>query len=110
MQAVGHEGTLLAPRAGEILPKTAAGLLDLASEPLGPFAPAVNPVSGREAPSKGQKSRKSGYSQAYGGEAAPHLGTIVKKGRKFFGSWESYLVEGHSGPASSKSRSRAASF
>jgi hypothetical protein len=25
---------------------------------------------------------------------------IVKRGRKFFGSWVSYLVEGHSGPAS----------
>jgi hypothetical protein len=56
VQAVRHEGTLLAPRAGEVVPEAPAGLLDLSAKPLGALAPAVGRLDGRAA-AIGQKAR-----------------------------------------------------
>jgi hypothetical protein len=49
MQAVRHEGTLLAPGAGEIVSEAPAGLLDLTAKLLGAHAPAVGSLGGRAA-------------------------------------------------------------
>jgi hypothetical protein len=66
MQAVRHEGTLLAPGAGEVVPKAPAGLLDLTAKLLGALAPAVGSLGGRAA-AGGQKRRQSCDSKGQNG-------------------------------------------
>jgi hypothetical protein len=73
MHAIRHDGTLLAPGAGEILAETPTGLLDLAAKPLGALPPPVGAVIRGQSTAGGQKSRESSDSEADGDQAAPHL-------------------------------------
>jgi hypothetical protein len=73
MHAIRHDGTLLAPSAGEIVLETPAGLLDLAAKPLGALPPAVAAVIRGQAAPGGQKSHESSDSEADSDQAAPHL-------------------------------------
>jgi hypothetical protein len=82
MQAVGHQGTLLAAGAGEVVPKAPAGFLDLAAKLVGAVPPTVGPLVGGAA-AGGQKSRQNRGSKRQSGHTAPHS-IDCKKGAQVF--------------------------